>query len=90
MPSCTRYAASDAAILANATAYAPVLQLSANPVAGLSFPVQTAKILPGSPDLRSHHARRSLMMSATRKALAMMVSVGLTAPMDGKKLASVT
>ena len=40
--------------------------------------------------LRSSHARRSLMMSATRKALAMMVSVGLTAPMDGKKLASVT
>ena len=36
------------------------------------------------------HARRSLMWSATRRALAMMVSVGFTAPMEGKKLASVT
>ncbi len=33
---------------------------------------------------------RSLMMSATRSALAMIVSVGFTAPIDGKKLASVT
>ena len=30
------------------------------------------------------------MMSATRSALAMMVNVGFTEPMDGKKLASVT
>jgi hypothetical protein len=31
-----------------------------------------------------------MICSATRKALAMMVSVGFTAPIDGKKLASVT
>jgi hypothetical protein len=29
-----------------------------------------------------------LIRSATRSALAMMVSVGFTAPIDGKKLAS--
>ena len=34
--------------------------------------------------------RRCLMRSATRRALAMMVRVGFTAPMEGKKLASVT
>jgi hypothetical protein len=33
--------------------------------------------------------QRPLMMSATRSALAMIVNVGLTAPMEGKKLASV-
>ena len=33
---------------------------------------------------------RSRMRSPTRSALAMMVSVGFTAPMEGKKLASVT
>ena len=33
---------------------------------------------------------RPLMWSATRSALAMMVSVGFTAPIEGKKLASVT
>ncbi len=33
--------------------------------------------------------QQPLMMSATRRALAMMVSVGLTAPIEGKKLASV-
>ena len=32
--------------------------------------------------------RRPLMMSATRSALAMIVSVGFTAPIEGKKLAS--
>lgn len=32
--------------------------------------------------------KRSLMRSATRRALAMMVSVGFTAPIEGKKLAS--
>jgi hypothetical protein len=30
------------------------------------------------------------MCSPTRNAFAMIVKVGLTAPMDGKKLASVT
>jgi len=34
------------------------------------------------------HFSRSLIRSATRSALATMVSVGLTAPIDGKKLAS--
>lgn len=37
---------------------------------------------------RSRHISRPLMRSATRSALAMIVSVGLTAPIDGKKLAS--
>ena len=37
--------------------------------------------------LAVHHCPR--MMSATRSALAMIVSVGLTAPIEGKKLASV-
>ena len=37
-----------------------------------------------------HACHRALIRSATRKALAMMVRVGFTAPMDGKKLASVT
>ncbi len=36
------------------------------------------------------YARRAEITSATRRALAMIVNVGLTAPMDGKKLASVT
>ena len=40
-------------------------------------------------DCRRHHSR-SLMISATRSALAMIVSVGFTAPIEGKKLASVT
>jgi len=31
---------------------------------------------------------RSLILSATRRALAMMVKVGFTAPIEGKKLAS--
>ena len=39
-------------------------------------------------DGRRRHSR-SLMMSATRSALAMIVSVGFTAPIEGKKLASV-
>ncbi len=34
--------------------------------------------------------RRPFRMSATRSAFAMMVSVGFTAPIEGKKLASVT
>ena len=33
---------------------------------------------------------REIMMSATRKAFAMMVKVGFTASIDGNKLASVT
>ena len=37
-----------------------------------------------------HAPSRSPIWSATRRALAMMVSVGFTAPMEGKKLASVT
>ena len=36
------------------------------------------------------HSRRSRMWSPTRIAFAMMVSAGLTAPLDGKKLASTT
>ena len=40
------------------------------------------------PQFQAH--RRSLMRSATRMALAMMVSVGFTAPIEGKKLASTT
>lgn len=39
---------------------------------------------------RSQVPRRSPIWLATRSAFAMMVSVGFTAPMDGKKLASVT
>lgn len=37
---------------------------------------------------RIRHERRSLMMSPTRNVLAMMVSVGFTAPLETKKLAS--
>ena len=37
-----------------------------------------------------HTPNRSPIRSATRRALAMMVSVGFTAPIEGKKLASVT
>jgi hypothetical protein len=33
---------------------------------------------------------RALMWSATRRAFAMIVSVGFTAPMEGKKLPSAT
>jgi hypothetical protein len=40
--------------------------------------------------LRPHLPRRAAMPSATRSALAMIVSVGFTAPMEGKKLASTT
>ena len=36
------------------------------------------------------HARRSARCCPTRSALAMMVSVGFTAPIDGKKLESTT
>ncbi len=38
----------------------------------------------------SGYPSRSAMCSPTRKALAMIVRVGLTAPIEGKKLASVT
>jgi len=40
--------------------------------------------------LHAHHDKRPRMWSATRKALAMMVSVGFTAPLLGKKLPSTT
>ncbi len=39
---------------------------------------------------RFYPAIRLATMSATRSALAISVSVGLTAPIDGKKLASTT
>jgi len=39
---------------------------------------------------RKRQPRRSLIRPATRRTLTMMVSVGFTAPIDGKKLASVT
>ena len=44
--------------------------------------------------LRRHRTLRTqsrdAILSATRRALATMVSVGFTAPIEGKKLASVT
>lgn len=40
--------------------------------------------------VRNRHEKRLLMMSPTRSALAMMVSVGFTAPLETKKLASTT
>ena len=45
-----------------------------------------------APDGLSHDQaeRRLAMWSATRREFAMIVSVGFTAPMDGKKLASAT
>ena len=44
-----------------------------------------------APGVQGFHApSRSRIRSATRSALAMMVSVGFTAPIEGKKLASVT
>ena len=41
-------------------------------------------------DPKRPYPSRSLSRSATRSALAMIVSVGFTAPIEGKKLASVT
>src|SRR5579863_3311487 len=38
--------------------------------------------------VRHHAVNRRLILSATRRAFAMMVRDGLTAPIDGKKLAS--
>jgi hypothetical protein len=38
----------------------------------------------------SHHRIRAVISSPTRNAFAIMVRVGFTAPMEGKKLASVT
>jgi hypothetical protein len=49
---------------------------------------QDEPVADDSATTRRRHSR-SLMMSATRSALAMIVSVGFTAPIDGKKLASV-
>ena len=50
---------------------------------------QRGRSRPGG--MRNRHApRRCLIPSATRSALAMIVRVGFTAPIDGKKLASVT
>ncbi len=41
-------------------------------------------------DAHGSYFSRSAIRSATRRALAMIVNVGFTAPIEGKKLASVT
>jgi len=44
----------------------------------------------GAEDTARHHDNLSTRRSPTRKALAMIVSAGFTAPLDGKKLPSTT